>query len=314
MRQAGRYMPQYRELRERERDFLSFCKKVELASRASLLPLELLGVDAVIIFSDILVPLEPMGVKVEFLEGEGPRLEWDGRVEGLKRISFSQVEFVGEIIKAVKAQVRDVPVIGFSGAPFTLMAYMVEGGSNRDFRRAKLFMWRSEEYKKLMPLLVENLLEYLLGQVRAGADILQVFDSWAMHLAFEDFEDYAQNYLKPLFEGLKKQTDAPVIYFFRGSGSFLKALESLPVDALSVDWTVDMPSAMKNSSMVFQGNLDPAVLYCHEETIEKRALELLRCIPRKTRYVFNLGHGLMPDMELGKVKLLVDTVKSYSLS
>ncbi|RME11814.1 MAG: uroporphyrinogen decarboxylase, partial [Aquificota bacterium] len=137
MRQAGRYMPQYRELRERERDFLSFCKKVELASRASLLPLELLGVDAVIIFSDILVPLEPMGVKVEFLEGEGPRLEWDGRVEGLKRISFSQVEFVGEIIKAVKAQVRDVPVIGFSGAPFTLMAYMVEGGSNRDFRRAK---------------------------------------------------------------------------------------------------------------------------------------------------------------------------------
>lgn len=314
MRQAGRYMPEYRELREKEKDFLSFCKNVELASRASLLPIELLGVDAVIIFSDILVPLEPMGVKVEFLEGEGPSLEWEGKVEGLKKIDFSQVEFVGEIIRSVKAQQKDVPVIGFSGAPFTLMAYMVEGGSSKDFKKTKLFMWSSEEYKKLMPLLVDNLVEYLLGQVRSGADLLQVFDSWAMHLSYEDFEEYAKTYLKPLFESLKKQTDVPIIYFFRGSGSFLKVLESLPVDAFSVDWTVDMLSSMKTSSKVFQGNLDPVVLYCDENTIEKKVLELLRCVPRKTRYVFNLGHGLMPDMEFSKVKFLVDTVKSYRLS
>ncbi len=314
MRQAGRYMPQYRELRERERDFLSFCKNVELASKASLLPVELLGVDAVIIFSDILVPLEPMGVRVEFLEGEGPRLEWDGNLKGLRKISFSQVEFVGEIIRKVKAQVRDLPVIGFCGAPFTLMAYMLEGGSSRDFKKTKLFLWLSEDYKGLMPLLVENLVEYLLGQVKAGADLLQVFDSWAMHLSYEDFEEYAKLYLKTLFEEIKKHTDKPIIYFFRGSGSFLKALESLPVDALSVDWTVDMVSAMRESSKAFQGNLDPAVLYCDEETLQRKALELLLCIPRKTRYVFNLGHGLMPDMELEKVKLLVETVKGYKLS
>ncbi len=314
MRQAGRYMPQYRELREKEKDFLSFCKNVDLASKVSLLPVELLQVDAVIIFSDILVPLEPMGVKVEFLEGEGPRLEWDGSVKSLKKISFSQVEFVGEVIRRVKAQVKDVPVIGFSGAPFTLMSYMVEGRSSKDFKKTKLFMWTSEQYADLMKLLCENLLEYLLGQIRAGADLLQVFDSWAMHLSYEDFEEYVYTYLKPFFEELKKHTDKPVIYFFRGSGSFLRALENLPVDAFSVDWTVDMVSAMKESSKAFQGNLDPTLLYCDEETLHKKTLEFLKCIPRKTKYVFNLGHGLMPDMELSKVKLLVDTVKGYRLS
>ncbi|MEJ7554369.1 MAG: uroporphyrinogen decarboxylase [Aquificaceae bacterium] len=314
MRQAGRYMPQYRELREKEKDFLSFCKNVDLASKVSLLPVELLQVDAVIIFSDILVPLEPMGVKVEFLEGEGPRLEWDGSVKSLKKISFSQVEFVGEVIRRVKAQVKDVPVIGFSGAPFTLMSYMVEGRSSKDFKKTKLFMWTSEQYADLMKLLCENLLEYLLGQIRAGADLLQVFDSWAMHLSYEDFEEYVYTYLKPFFEELKKHTDKPVIYFFRGSGSFLRALENLPVDAFSVDWTVDMVSAMRESSKAFQGNLDPTLLYCDEESLHKKTLEFLKCIPRKTKYVFNLGHGLMPDMELSKVKLLVDTVKGYRLS
>jgi len=264
MRQAGRYMPQYRELREKEKDFLSFCKNVDLASKVSLLPVELLQVDAVIIFSDILVPLEPMGVRVEFLEGEGPRLEWDGSVKSLRKISFSQVEFVGEVIRRVKAQVKDVPVIGFSGAPFTLMSYMVEGRSSKDFKKTKLFMWTSEQYADFMKLLCENLLEYLLGQIRAGADLLQVFDSWAMHLSYEDFEEYVYTYLKPFFEELKKHTDKPVIYFFRGSGSFLRALENLPVDAFSVDWTVDMVSAMKESSKAFQGNLDPTLLYCDE--------------------------------------------------
>jgi uroporphyrinogen decarboxylase len=314
MRQAGRYMPQYRELREKERDFFSFCKNVELSVKASLLPLELLGVDAIIIFSDILVPLEPMGVDVSFFEGEGPRLYWDGRVEGLKRISFSQVEFVGEIIRSLKSVVKDVPIIGFCGAPFTLMSYMLEGGSSRDFRKTKLFIWqRRGEWERLMSLLVESLVEYMRGQVRAGADLLQVFDSWAMHLPYEDFEEYAQRYLKVFFESLKGSVDVPLIYFFRGSGSFLRALENLPVDVISLDWTVDMVSAMRKSSKVFQGNLDPAVLYCDEETIEGKALELLRCVPRKTGYIFNLGHGLMPDMELKKVKFLVDRVKSFAL-
>ncbi|MCS6875338.1 MAG: uroporphyrinogen decarboxylase [Aquificaceae bacterium] len=312
MRQAGRYMSQYRELRNKEKDFLSFCKNVELSIKASLLPVEILGVDAVIIFSDILVPLEPMGVKVEFLEGEGPRLFWDGRA--LKKLNFSQVEFVGEIIKGVKEGLKDVPVIGFCGAPFTLMAYMVEGGSSKEFKKTKGFMWKGEEYHRVMSLLVESLLEYLKGQIRAGADVVQVFDSWAMHMPYDDFEEYATTYLKVLFEELKKFSSVPVVYFFRGSGSFLRALKRLPVDALSVDWTVDMIGAMRESSKAFQGNLDPAVLYSDEETIVKKVRSLLRCIPRKTGYVFNLGHGLMPDMDVNKVRLLVETVQSYELS
>ncbi len=307
-------MPQYRELRQKERDFLSFCKNVELATRVSLLPLELLDVDAVIIFSDILVPLEPMGVKVEFVEGEGPVLYWDGKVESLRKLSYEQTDFVNQVIRGVKALVRDVPVIGFCGAPFTLMAYMVEGGSGKDFKKSKLFMWqRREDYKKLMNLLVESLVEYLRGQIGAGADLLQVFDSWAMHMPYEDFEEYAKTYLRRLFEEVKRIKDIPLIYFFRGSGSFLKALEGLPLDALSVDWTVDLPSAMKESPKAFQGNMDPSLLYCDEELIVEKTLEFLRCIPRKTKYVFNLGHGLAPDMELSKVKLLVDTVKGYKL-
>ena len=315
MRQAGRYMPQYRELREKEKDFLSFCKNVELAVKVSLLPLELLGVDALIIFSDILVPLEPMGVRVEFVEGEGPKLYWDGNIESLRKISYSQTEFVNEVIRGVKASAEGLPVIGFCGAPFTLMAYMVEEGSSKEFKNTKLFMWQKRgEYQRLMSLLVENLVEYLRGQIRAGADLLQVFDSWAMHMPYEDFEEYANTYLRGLFEEVKRIKDVPLIYFFRGSGSILKVLEGLPVDVISVDWTVDIYRAMRESQKAFQGNLDPSLLYCQEELIVEKTIEFLRCLPRRTKYIFNLGHGLAPDMELSKVKLLVDTVKSYRLS
>ncbi|WP_340695765.1 uroporphyrinogen decarboxylase [Hydrogenobacter thermophilus] len=314
MRQAGRYMKEYRELRKKERDFLSFCKNVELAIKVSLLPLELLGVDALIIFSDILVPLEPMGVSVEFKNGEGPTIFWNGNIKSLKRISYNSAEFVNEIIKGVKSAQKEVPIIGFCGAPFTLLSYMIEGGSGKEVKNTKLYMWKGEGYHTLMNLLVENLLEYVKGQVLAGADIIQIFDSWAMYLPYEDYKDYAETYLRKLFEGIKKQFDVPLIYFYRGSGSFLHVLEDLPVDAISVDWTVDMVGAMKDIKKAFQGNLDPSVLYTDEDTIQRKVLELLRCIPRKTKYIFNLGHGLMPDMDFQKVKLLVDTVKSYKIA
>ncbi|WP_448588631.1 uroporphyrinogen decarboxylase [Thermocrinis sp.] len=313
MRQAGRYMPQYRELREREKDFLSFCKNVELATKASLLPLELLGVDAIIIFSDILVPLEPMGIAVSFEEGEGPRLEWDLKVDSLRRITSKDTEFVNEIVKAVKGAQKEVPVIGFCGAPWTLFAYAVEGKGNSNFKKAKLFMWqRREDYKKFIDLLAENLVEYLKGQVHAGADLVQVFDSWLMHMPYEDLKEYA-SLLKGFFQRLRQELNVPVIYFYRGSGEYLEVLKDLPVSAFSVDWTVDLVRWMQRDSRTFQGNLDPAVLYCDEEVIQQKVLELLKNIPRKTNYIFNLGHGLSPDMELSKVKLLVDTVKSYKL-
>jgi len=314
MRQAGRYMPQYRQLREKEKDFLSFCKNVGLAIKVSLLPLELLEVDAIIIFSDILVPLEPMGILVRFEEGEGPKLEWDQRVDSLRKIASKDTAFVNEIVKGVKAMQKEIPVIGFCGAPWTLFAYAVEGKGNTDFKKAKLFMWqREEDYRKFLRLLSDNLVEYLKGQVKAGADLVQVFDSWLMHMPYESLKDYVL-LLKEFFQRLKQELKVPVIYFYRGSGEYLEVLKDLPVSAFSVDWTVDMLGWMERDPRAFQGNLDPSVLYCEEEVLQRKVMELLKKIPRRTKYIFNLGHGLSPDMELSKVRLLVDTVKSYRLA
>jgi uroporphyrinogen decarboxylase len=172
-------------------------------------------------------------------------------------------------------------------------------------------MWeRREEYLEFLGLLSENLVEYLKGQVKAGADLVQVFDSWLMHMPYEDLKEYAV-LLKAFFERLKRELGVPIIYFYRGSGEYLELLRHLPVDAFSVDWTVDMFSWMEKEDRVLQGNMDPSVLYCAEDVIQRKVLEFLKRVPRKTKYIFNLGHGLSPDMELKKVKLLVDTVKGY---
>ncbi len=315
MRQAGRYMREYRELRAKEKSFLDFCKNVKLAVEVSLLPLRLLNVDALIIFSDILVPLEPMGIKVEFVEGEGPRLSWSGKLSDLKKYEPSENGYVYEIIKTVKKVQDDVPVIGFAGAPFTLASYMIEGSSSKDFKKTKLFMWEKEfEFRNLMERLVESLSEYLVAQARSGADVLQVFDSWSLFLSRTDYEDLVFPYTRALIEEVKSRTDVPLIYFFRGSSSFLELAEQTGADVLSVDWSVDLSLVMLSSGTVFQGNLEPTVLYSNEDTIRLKTLELLRSIPRRSGYIFNLGHGLAPDMDFHKVKLLVDTVRSYTIN
>jgi len=314
MRQAGRYMEEYRKLREKETDFLSFCKNVDLAVKASLLPLKLLNVDAVIIFSDILVPLESLGVRVEFLQNEGPRIGWSGRLSDLKRYSPEDNAYVYEIIKRVKKAQREVPVIGFAGAPFTLLSYLIEGGSGGDFRRTKLFMWEREyEFKRLMELLTETIVDYLCAQVRAGADLVQVFDSWTGYLSRSDYEEMVLPFVSELVDRFKDKCEVPLIYFFRGSSAFLDLVLQTRADVLSVDWSVDLSVEMIKRDRVFQGNLDPAVLYASGETIKLKTLQLLRSIPRRSGYIFNLGHGLAPDMEFGKVKLLVETVKGYTL-
>ncbi|RLJ70065.1 uroporphyrinogen decarboxylase [Hydrogenivirga caldilitoris] len=315
MRQAGRYMREYRDLRAREENFLSFCKNVELAVKVSLLPLELLGVDAIIIFSDILVPLESIGVKVDFVEGEGPRLEWSGKVSELKRYNPEDNAFVYEIIRNVKEAQDEVPVIGFAGAPFTLASYVIEGSSSRDFRKTKLFMWEREyDFKKLMEILSETLYRYILKQIEAGADVVQLFDSWTNYLSRNDYEEYVFPYVRELINRIKSKTDTPLIYFFKGSSSFIDLAKQTQADVLSVDWSVDLSLEAVRNDKVLQGNLEPSVLYAKEETIKFKTLELLNGIPRKTGYIFNLGHGLAPDMEFDKVKFLVDTVKGFRIN
>ena len=315
MRQAGRYMPQYREIRRRVNNFLDLCKNVELATEISLLPLRLLGVDAVIIFSDILVPLEAMGVGVSFEEGEGPKLTWNGKYESLKPYRPEENAYVYEVIKRVKSLQNEVPVIGFSGAPFTLLAYLVEGGASREFRKTKLFMWENpKDFKKLMEMITEALIVYLREQINAGADVIQIFDSWVNNLSAEDYDEYVYPFTNYLISEVKSFSDVPVIYFFRGSASFFESAIDYPADALSLDWSVDIAEAFKYTDKALQGNLEPTVLYAKEETIKEKTLHLLKKIPVNTGYVFNLGHGLQPDMEFKKVKLLVDTVKSYLLT
>lgn len=315
MRQAGRYMPQYREIRKRVRNFLELCKNVELATEISLLPLRLLGVDAVIIFSDILVPLEAMGVEVSFQEGEGPKLRWSGRYEDLKPYSPEENAYVYEVIKRVKSLQDEVPVIGFSGAPFTLFSYLIEGGASREFRKTKLFMWENpKEFKRIMELLTEALISYLKEQIKAGADVIQVFDSWVNNLSAEDYDEYVYPFTNYLLSEIKSFSDVPVIYFFRGSSSFFDTAVDYPADALSLDWSIDIAEAFNYTDKALQGNLEPTILYAREEVIKERTLYLLKRVPVKTGYVFNLGHGLQPDMEFKKVKLLVDTVKSFPLT
>ncbi len=314
MRQAGRYMQAYRELREREKDFLSFCKNVDLAIKVSLLPLEILDVDAIIIFSDILVPLEAIGIKVKFIEDKGPVLEWDGNPESLKKFNAKETEFVYEIIKGVKREQDEVPVIGFAGAPYTLAAYAIEGHGSKNFRKAKTYMWeREEDFGSTMEIITETLKVYIENQIRAGADIIQVFDSWLDSLPVVDFESMVKPYLIELFSYLKKNYDTPLIYFFRGSSSFFDKLKGIPCDVLSVDWSVDMAEIMRRTGITLQGNFDPSLLYSKMEVIEKKVNDFLNSLPRKTGYIFNLGHGLAPDMSQEKVKFLVDTVKSFKL-
>ncbi len=311
MRQAGRYMKEYRQIREKVGTFLDLCKNVDLAVEVSLLPERLLGVDAIIMFSDILVPLEGLGIKFEFLEGEGPKVYWEGKISPYDPKANA---YVYEIIKRLKKR-TSLPVIGFSGAPFTLASYVIEGSASRDFRKTKVFMWeRSYDFRRLLESITDALIKYLSAQISAGADVVQIFDSWALHLSREDYEEFALPFVEDLISEIKARHDIPVIYFFRGSSSFLDLVLDLPADVLSVDWSVYLPSLMIKSQKAFQGNLDPALLYASEDTIKMKTLELLRSIPRKTSYIFNLGHGLAPDMEFPKVKLLVETVKKFTLS
>ena len=307
-------MQAYRELREREKDFLSFCKNVDLAIKVSILPLEILDVDAIIIFSDILVPLEAIGIKVKFIEDKGPVLEWDGNPESLKKFNAKETEFVYEIIKGVKREQDEVPVIGFAGAPYTLTAYAIEGHGSKNFKKAKTYMWeREEDFKKTMESITETLKVYIENQIKAGADVIQIFDSWLDSLPVIEFDRMVKPYLIELLSYLKRNYDTPLIYFFRGSSSFFEKLKSVPCDVVSVDWSVDMTEIMKKTEMTLQGNLDPSLLYTGEEVIEKKVKDFLSGLPRKTGYVFNLGHGLAPDMSQEKVKFLVDTVKSFKL-
>ncbi len=319
MRQAGRYMKEYRELREKAGSFKNFYKNVELAVEASILPKKILDIDAIIIFSDILTPLESIGMNFDFKEGEGPVFENPIKsVEDLNRLNpfnVEDVKYVGEIIKGVNQYLnREIPVIGFAGAPFTLAAYMIEGKGSKDFKKTKTFMYNNPDvFKQLLDKLADMLIEYLHFQIQSGADAVQIFDSWAGNLSPKDYREFALPPIKKIIKNLKRDYQ-PVIHFTKGVAGVVDFIKESEADVYSVDWMIDINDAKSKlyPKSAIQGNLDPVVLYGERDVIKREVEYILNSWGKDSGHIFNLGHGLMPDMDVEKVKYLVDTVKDIS--
>ncbi len=320
MRQAGRYLPQYRKVREKA-DFLTMCKTPELAAEVTLQPVEIIGVDAAIIFSDILVIPEAMGMELEMRESVGPvfpkPVRDENDVKKLKQINpFEELNFVLEAVKLVKRELDGkVPLIGFSGSPWTLMTYMVEGKGSKNFSKVKSLIFnRPDLAHALLEKITLAVTDYLNAKLFSGVDAVQIFDTWGGILAPEDFREFSLKYVKKIVENLNRNNRQPVIFFPKGVHSNLKEIAETGADAISVDWTVNIGDVRRQvgESLAIQGNLDPTALYGRKDVIEKKARKVMEDYGRGTGHIFNLGHGILPDVPVENAKALVDFVKEFS--
>jgi uroporphyrinogen decarboxylase len=314
MRQAGRYLPDYRATRAKARDFLTLCKTPELACEVTVQPIDRLGVDAAILFSDILVPVEKMGMKLTFSEGEGPRLEPVRDEAGIRALRVPDPEAeLGYVIEAVKlvrhALDGQVPLIGFAGAPFTLLTYCVEGQTGKHFAETKKLLYTAPDAARaLLDKLADATIAYLGAQIRAGAQAVQLFDSWVGQLAPEDFRAFAAPWVARIIAALKP-LGAPIIYFANDGAHLHPDAAKLGADALGIDWRspLDEVRARVGDGVTLQGNLDPCVLFAPVSEIERRAADVLRRAGKR-RHVFNLGHGILPPTPPEHAQALVEIV------
>jgi len=318
MRQAGRYMKEYRDLKEKY-SFLELCKTPELALEVTLQPLDVLGVDAAIIFADILLPLEPMGAGLEFTAGDGPVIPKPVRTlkdaQDLKPVDAEEhLGFVGKAISLVRGEIEGkMPLIGFCGAPFTLCSYIVEGGKSKDFTLTKLMMMEQPEtWKLLMDKVCQVLIDYLKMQARAGAQALQVFDSWVGCLSPNDYAEHILPYTQRVIDGVK-DAGVPVIYFCTGSSAMLDLIKQAGGDVVGFDWRIQIDSAWKTLGWdsPVQGNLDPSILFAPIPVIRKRVHDILRRAGNRPGHIFNLGHGILQHTPVDHVKAVVDMVHEY---
>jgi len=319
MRQAGRYMKQYRDIRA-QHGILELCKRPDLAAQITLQPVEILDVDAAIIFADLLLPVEPMGLKLRFAAGEGPIIDNPVRnssdIDSLSISNTDDLGYVGETIQLVsKALAGRVPVIGFVGAPFTMASYMIEGGPSRNFVRTKQMMYRDETlWRRLMGKLVDVLGAFGVLQVSAGARIIQVFDSWAGALGPDDYVRFVAPYSRALIERIRS-AGVPVIHFGTGAAGFFRELHAAGGDVMGVDWRVNIDQAWMDISYrsAVQGNLDPAALFAPLPELRMRINELLRRTGSRPGHIFNLGHGILPETPVENVKACVEIVREFKL-
>ena len=323
MRQAGRYLPEYQVTRKKAGGFMALCKNPELACEVSLQPIERYGLDAAILFSDILTIPDAMGLELTVTQNHGPQFKYATQTE--KRIKAlpdrgvnTELSYVFDAVQKIKSSLKKtIPLLGFSGSPWTLATYMVEGGTSQKFSVIKKMLY---EAPALLHLLLEKLsnavTDYLNQQILSGVDAIQIFDTWAGILTEQSYQTFSLSYLQRIVGQLKTMhPNIPIILFSKQTGQWLPLLKTLPVDCLSVDWTLPLSKVrtLIGSKFSLQGNLDPQVLLSSPEKIRTEAIALLDDYGTHSGHIFNLGHGLTPDLDPAHVGVLVDTVKAYAI-
>ena len=323
MRQAGRYLPEYRQVREQAGSFMNLCTNPELACEVTLQPLERFDFDAAILFSDILTIPDAMGLGLSFVEGEGPRFERPIRsAADIKQLPVPdpmiELQYVTDAVSLIRRELGGrVPLIGFSGSPWTLAPYMVEGGSSKTFSKVKALMY---EQPQLMHQLLEKITRsvelYLNAQIAAGAQVIMLFDTWGGVLSTEAYQDFSLNYAQQIAANLEtrvSELQVPTVLFSKGGGQWLELMAGAGFDGLGLDWQTDIARARERvgSRVALQGNMDPMVLYASPEVITNEVRRVLNKFGGGCGHVFNLGHGVLPDINPDHVKAMVDAVHQY---
>jgi uroporphyrinogen decarboxylase len=324
MRQAGRYLPEYCETRKRAGSFLNLCKSPSLACEVTLQPLARYNLDAAILFSDILTVPDAMGLGLYFADGEGPKFERPLREEWAIRDltvpdPYDHLRYVMDaVVEIRRALDNSVPLIGFSGSPFTLACYMVEGGGSDDFRTVKSMLYsRPDLLHHILDVTANAVTAYLNAQIESGAQAVQIFDTWGGALSHAAYEEFSLAYMRRVIDGLKKTHDGeriPCIVFTKGGGQWIEKIAASGCDAIGLDWTTDLGEARRRTAgkVTLQGNFDPIALFASPEAVAKEATRVLDCFgPGNTGHVFNLGHGINQHTPPDNVAVLVDTVHNY---
>jgi uroporphyrinogen decarboxylase len=324
MRQAGRYLPEYRASRAKAGDFMSLCMNPEFACEVTLQPLDRYPLDAAILFSDILTVPDAMGLGLYFETGEGPRFK--KVVSSMADIEALPIpdpdKDLGYVMDAVRTIRRElngrVPLIGFSGSPWTLATYMVEGGSSKDFRKSKAMLYENPQaMHALLDKLAQSVTSYLNGQIKAGAQAVQIFDSWGGSLSAAAYQEFSLAYMQKIVDGLIREHDGrrvPVILFTKGGGLWLESMAEVGAEALGLDWTCDIGNARARvgDKVALQGNMDPSVLYAKPEAIRAEVGRILAAYGHGNGHVFNLGHGITPEVDPAHAGAFIEAVHELS--
>ncbi len=325
MRQAGRYLPEYRATRKKAGDFLTLCKTPELACEVTLQPLDRYALDAAILFSDILTIPDAMGLGLYFAEGEGPHFEHPVRTKAdVDKLAVpdiaDELDYVTDAVRVIRRELDGrVPLIGFSGSPWTLATYMVEGGTSKDFAKVKGMLFdEPDTLHRLLDILARTVTDYLNAQIEAGAQAIMIFDTWGGALTPRDYKAFSLAYMQQIVEHLQRAHDGvrvPIILFTKGGGAWLEAMADTGCDALGLDWTVDIGDARRRvgDRVALQGNMDPALLYAQPARIREEVATILTAFGSGNGHVFNLGHGIHPQIDPEHVSAFIDAVHELSV-